>query len=111
MKKEIWLLDTDWKNENVTVMSSGMTVLTSNKDKISVGYSQRDRLEKFRLISAAPELLEILIEAKKLINSNDVKEWQKDLFNERLKLVTNKVNGSGEISRPLHCRANYEWTD
>ena len=60
MKSEVWLLDTDYKNENVTIMSSGMTVLTSNKDKISVGYSQLDRLEKFRLISAAPELAEIL---------------------------------------------------
>mgnify|MGYP000950475987 FL=1 len=80
MKKEIWLLDTDYKNENVTIMSSGMIVLTSKKDLISVGYSKEDRLERFRLISTAPELLEIVKEAKNLINSNDLKDWQKNQF-------------------------------
>jgi len=111
MKKEVWLLDTDYKNENVEVRSSGMCVLTSNKDLISVGYSQQDRLERFRLISAAPELLDIVNEAKKLINSDDLKNWQKDQFNEKLKLIENKINGIGEIAAPKHCRANYEWTD
>jgi len=111
MKKEIWLLDTDYKNENVEVRSSGMCVLTSNKDFISIGYSAQDRLERFRLISASPELLSIVNEAKKLINSDEIKDWQKEQFNEKLKLVENKVNGSGEIAAPNHCRTTYEWTD
>ena len=111
MKKEVWLLDTDYKNENVEVRSSGMCILTSQKDSISVGYSAEDRLERFRLISASPELLELVNIAKKLINSDYIKDWQKNQFNQELKLVENKIKGSGEIKAPLHCRFTYEWKD
>jgi len=111
MKKEVWLLDTDYKNENVKVVHSGMTILTSQKDLISVGYSQQDRLDKFRLISAAPELLNLVYIAKKLINSEALKDWQVNQFNEKLELVENKMKGIGKIAAPNHCRTNYEWTD
>ena len=111
MKKEVWLLDTDWKNENVQIMSSGMTVLTAPKDLISVGYSNEDRIERLRLISAAPELNHLIKEAKRLINSDNLEDWQIRNFNDELELVENKIDGLGEIKKPNHCRANYEWTD
>ena len=111
MKKEVWLLDTDWKNENVQIMSSGMTVLTAPKDLISVGYSNEDRIERLRLISAAPELNELIKMAKRLINSDNLEDWQIRNFNDELELVENKIDGLGEIKKPNHCRANYEWTD
>ena len=61
MKREVWELETDYKDECVTINSSGMTVLTLKKDSISVGYSAEDRLERFRLISAAPELADLML--------------------------------------------------
>ena len=108
---EIWELNTDWQDEDVQLVYSGMTILTSKKDRISVGYSSRDRLEKFRLISAAPELLRLVKLANRIINDEDPKEHWKYDFNELFECAINKVNGEGRLRPPNHARATYEWTD
>ena len=110
MKREIWELRENYK-ERIDLLSSGMKILQINKDEISVGYSAEDRLERLRLISAAPELEDILRIAKRLINSENIKDWQRDRFNQELELVENKIKGSGEIKAPLHRRFTYEWKD
>jgi len=111
MKKEVWELSTDYKNDKVQINSGGMKVLTSDKNLISVGYSGEDRLERFRLISAAPELMELMKLAERVINSDKAEDWQIRDFNYKLELVENKIKGSGKLNAPNYCRASYEWTD
>ena len=108
---DIWQLDLDWQEKDVEVVNSGMTVVTCPSDKISVGYSSRDRLENLRLISAAPELLRLVKLANRIINEKEPREHWKYDFNELFECAMNKVNGEGKLRPPNHAIATYEWTD
>ena len=108
---EVWALDINRQDGAVKLVSSGMTILTSSKGRISVGYSQEQRLENFRLISASPEMFKILKLAERIINADNPRQWEITDFNNGLKLIENKVAGGGKIQIPNHCRATYEWTD
>ena len=110
MKKEVWQLISTYDNK-IQLQHSGMTILTADKNRRSVGYSQEDLLRKFRAISATPELINIIEMADAIINGNDVKNWQVNDFNKQLELVKNKIKGKGEIKAPNHCRTSYEWID
>ena len=107
---ERWWLGYNWENK-VKISASGMTVFTLEKGGTSVGYSDNQRLEHLRLLSAAPELENLVNIAKRLLNSDNLEDWQVSNFNQEFELVKNKINGLGKLKRPNHCRFTYEWKD
>ena len=112
IEKQVWELDVDLDNQ-VTIKSAGMTVLTHKKGYTSAGFLPKDNLENFKLISTAPEMFDLVLRAFHILNE-DIEPKLKEAFirefNEDYRRVRNKIWGNGEIKKPNY-KFHYQWEE
>lgn len=91
LRGETWRLDKSYQGEE-QIISSGMVVLTVDRQKISVGYNYNRMIEEnLLLISAAPELLDLLLTAEDIINGK-CSNYDQSRFWDKLEQVKDKIN-------------------